>query len=132
MLVTIVGQTCSGQAFAQFVLDLERKINDCNQVAEDDERYDEKKKKDSLKQAILGCPDLVSLEMFENLHRQKYGKPMEYKRYRTMVLDMCGSLDIAKEASRGGNTKRLSHHTETSGYEALLHETDDNDSSANL
>ena len=53
---------------------------------------------------------------------------MAYKKYRTMVMDMCGSLDIAKEASRGGNTKRLSHHTETSGYEALLHETDDNDS----
>ena len=48
--------------FAQFALDLERKINDYNQVAEEDERYDEKKKKDSLKQAILGCPDLKSTE----------------------------------------------------------------------
>ena len=47
--------------FAQFALDLERKINDYDQVAEDDERYDDKKKKDSLKQAILGCPDLISL-----------------------------------------------------------------------
>ena len=73
--------------FAQFVLDLERKINDYDQVAEEDERYDEKKKKDSLKQAILGCPDLVSLEMFENLHRQKYGRPMACKKYRAMVMD---------------------------------------------
>ena len=81
--------------FAQFALDLERKINDCDQVAEEDERHDEKKKKDSLKQAILGCPDLVSLEMFENLHRQKHGKPVAHKRHRAMVMDMCGSLDIA-------------------------------------
>ena len=52
----------------------------------------------------------------------------EFKKYRAMAMDMCGSLDIAREASRSGNTKRLSHHTETSGYEAHLHETDDNDS----
>ena len=52
---------------------------------------------------------------------------LDYKRYRTMVVNMCGSLDAAKEASRGGNTKRLSHHTETSGYEALLHETNEDD-----
>ena len=44
-----------------------------------------------------------------------------------MVVNMCGSLDAAKEASRGGNTKRLSHHTETSGCEALLHEIDKDD-----
>ena len=69
-------------------------------MAEDDERHDDKKKKDSLKQAILGCPDLVSLEMFENLHRQKHGRPMAYEKYRTMVMDMCGSLDVAREASR--------------------------------
>ena len=51
-------------AFTQFVLELERKIKDHNQVAEDDERCDDAKKKDSLKQAILGCPDLISLETF--------------------------------------------------------------------
>ena len=74
--------------FTQFVLELERKINDYNQVAEDDERYDDAKKKDSLKQAILGCPDLISLEMFENLHLQKHGKTLDYERYRTMVMNI--------------------------------------------
>ena len=74
--------------FTQFVLELERKINDYNQVAEDDERYDDAKKKDSLKQAILGCPDLISLEMFENLHLQKHGKTLDHK------MDVCVDSDF--------------------------------------
>ena len=85
--------------FVQFALDLERKINDYNQVAEDDERYDEKKKKDSLKQAILGCPDLVSLEMFENLHRQKHGKPMEHKR-QLDVLVWCDQVEPSSYSTK--------------------------------
>ena len=85
------------------------------------------KKKECLKQAILGCPDLISLEMFENLHLQKHGRTLDYKKHREMVFNMCGSLDASREASKSGHTKRLSHLTETSEHEAniepqLLHQ----------
>ena len=78
------------------------------------------KKKECLKQAILGCPNLISLEMFENLHLQKHGRTLDYKRHHEMVFNMCGSLDASREASKSGHTKRLSHLTETSECEANI------------
>ena len=53
---------------AAFVLELETLIINYDQVAEDDERFTSDRKKEALKQAILGCPKLMSLEMFENEH----------------------------------------------------------------
>ena len=45
-----------------------------------------------------------------------------------MVIDMCGSLDIAREASRSGHSKRLSqaHESNASEYTTNVHEADEN------
>ena len=45
--------------------------------------------------------DLVSLEMFENLHLQKHIGLQETPHY-----GVCGSLHVAKEASKGGHISR--------------------------
>ena len=85
--------------YTSFVLELEKLIINYDQVADTNERFDDRRKKEALKQAILGCPDLMSLEMFENDHIKNHGRPMDYKEYRNMVVNMCGSLDIARDAS---------------------------------
>ena len=39
--------------------------------------FNETKKKEVLKQSILGCPELLPLEMFENDHMKVHKKPMD-------------------------------------------------------
>ena len=78
-------------ACVAFVLELERKINDHNQVDDD-------KKKECLRQAI------VSLEMFQNLHLQKHGRTPPHKRHLEITLAKehasRRSVDTAKETDR--------------------------------
>ena len=64
--------------------------------------------------AVFICTDLISMEMFENLHLQKHRVPLPCKRYREMVFNVCGSLDVVREVSKNGHAMRLSHLTETS------------------
>ena len=102
-------------------------IVNCDQVAEDDERFASDRKKEALKQAILGCPELMSLEMFENEHIKQHKRSVDYKECQSMVTNMCGSLDAAREASRSGHSKWLSqaHESNTSEYAANIHEADE-------
>ena len=95
-------------AHTSFASELEKLIINCDQVADASERFDDRRKKEALKQAILGCPDLISLEMFENEHVKNNGRPMDHKECRSMVINMCGSLDIARDASKSGQSKRIS------------------------
>ena len=45
-----------------------------------------------------------------------------------MAIDMCGSLDAAREASRSGHSKRLSqaHESNASEHATNVHEADEN------
>ena len=99
-----------------------------DQVAEDGERFTAERKKEALKQAILGCPELTSVGIFETQYVQRNKRAMDYKEYRSMVIDMCGSLDIAREASSSGHSKRLSqaHESDASEHATNVHEADEN------
>ena len=99
-----------------------------DQVAEDGEHFTAERKKEALKQAILGCPELTSVGIFETQYVQRNKRTMDHKEHRSMAIDMCGSLDVAREASRSGHSKRLSqaHESNASEYTTNVHEADEN------
>ena len=73
--------------------------------------------------------------MFENDHIKNHGRPMDYKEHRNMVVNMCGSLDVARDASKNGQSKRTSylHESEQPEYESNVHDlgTMDSDDDSN-
>ena len=83
-----------------FVYRFDELIANYNDVADITEIINDDKKKELLRNAILGHPDLLNVEISDKAYQRVHGNKMDYQTYHEHVEDICQSVDISRQENK--------------------------------
>ena len=76
-------------------------ITNYNDVADITETIEDDEKKELLRNAILGHPDLLNVEISDKAYQRVHGRKMDYQTYHEHVEDICQSIvDISRQENK--------------------------------
>ena len=83
-----------------FIYRFDELITNYNDVADTTEIIEEDEMKELLRKAILGHPDLLSVEISDKAYERNHGRKMDYQNYHEHIEDICQSLDISRQENK--------------------------------